>query len=152
MTMTNKRNLSKIAPKLIAYFQNEPAIISAFIFGSFGTKQQTPLSDLDIGVLYDCNIPVMEVLKQTADISSLLALEKIDLINLNKAPVYLQHEILYKGDQIFDKIPERTQDFIENVLEIFHDYRGILKKYREDLREGLMEDYLNEGKTILKKT
>jgi len=31
--------------------------------GSFGTKLQTPLSDLDIGVLYDGNVPVMEELK-----------------------------------------------------------------------------------------
>lgn len=141
--MNEFRNLNKIAPQLIEYFKNEPAVISAFIFGSFGTKQQTSISDLDIGVLYDGDISIMEELKQTADISSLLAMEKIDLINLNKAPVYLQHEILYQGDKIFDRLPERTQDFIENVLEIFHDYQGILYKYREDLREGLLEDYLN---------
>ncbi len=142
--MAESRNLNQIAPKLIEYFENEPTVISAFIFGSFGTEHQTPLSDLDIGVLYDVEIPVMEELKQTAEISSRLAIEKIDLINLNKAPVHLQHEILYQGAKIFDRTPERTEDFIENVLEIYHDYQGIIKKYREDLREGLMEDYLND--------
>lgn len=141
--MNKFRNLDKIAPLLINYFKNEPAVVSVFIFGSFGTDLQTPLSDLDIGVLYNHNLPVMEELRQTGDISSLLGLEKIDLINLNKAPVHLQHEILYQGEKIFDRLPEQTQDFIENVLEIFHDYQGILYKYREDLREGLLEDYLN---------
>lgn len=137
------RNLKQIAPQLVEYFKNEPTVISVFIFGSFGTDRQTQLSDLDIGVLFDGNISVMEELKHTANISSLLTIEKIDLINLNKAPIHLQHQILYQGEKIFDRIPERTQDFIENVLEIYHDYQGILYKYREDLRKGLLEDYLN---------
>lgn len=141
--MTEPRNLGPIVQKLIEYFNKEPSVISVYLFGSFGTELQTPLSDLDIGVLYDGNVPVMEELKQAAEISSLLSLEKIDLINLNKAPVHLQHEILYRGEQIFNRIPERTEDFVENVLEIYHDYQGILKKYRDDLKEGLLEDYLN---------
>ncbi|MGE5605812.1 MAG: type VII toxin-antitoxin system MntA family adenylyltransferase antitoxin [Bacteroidota bacterium] len=141
--MAKSRKIDQITPKLIEYFNKEPSVISVYIFGSFGTELQTPLSDLDIGVLYDGNVPVMEELKQAAEISSLLSIEKIDLINLNKAPVYLQHEILYRGEQIFNRIPERTEDFVENVLEIYHDYQGILKKYREDLKEGLLEDYLN---------
>lgn len=141
--MTEPRNLGPIVQKLIEYFNKEPSVISVYLFGSFGTELQTPLSDLDLGVLYDGNVPVMEELKQAAEISSLLSLEKIDLINLNKAPVHLQHEILYRGEQIFNRIPERTEDFVENVLEIYHDYQGILKKYRDDLKEGLLEDYLN---------
>lgn len=141
--MIKSRKIDQITLKLIEYFNKELSVLSVYIFGSFGTESQTPLSDLDIGVLYDGNVPVMEELKQAAEISSLLSLEKIDLINLNKAPIHLQHEILYQGDQIFDRIPERTEDFVENVLEIYHDYQGILKKYREDLREGLLEDYLN---------
>lgn len=141
--MTESRKLGQITSKLVEYFNKEPSVISVYIFGSFGTELQTPLSDLDIGVLYDGNVPVMEELKQAAEISPLLSLEKIDLINLNKAPVHLQHEILYRGEQIFNRIPERTEDFIENVLEIYHDYQGILKKYRDDLKEGLLEDYSN---------
>jgi predicted nucleotidyltransferase len=141
--MNTDSNFDKTAGKLVDYFTNETKIIGAYIFGSFGTERQTPLSDLDIAIFFDGNIPLMEELKLTAELSSLLKFEKIDLVNLNKAPVYLQHEILSKGVKIFDRMPERTQDFIENMLEIFHDYQGILKKYREDLREGLLEDYLN---------
>ena len=143
ITNIEPRNSGPIVKILIEYFNKEPSVISVYLFGSFGTELQTPLSDLDLGVLYDGNVPVMEELKQAAEISSLLSLEKIDLINLNKAPVHLQHEILYRGEQIFNRIPERTEDFVENVLEIYHDYQGILKKYRDDLKEGLLEDYLN---------
>lgn len=107
--MTESRKLGQITPKLIEYFNKEPSVISVYIFGSFGTELQTPLNDLDIGVLYDGNVPVMEELKQAAEISSLLSLEKIDLINLNKAPVHLQHEILYRGEQIFNRIPENER-------------------------------------------
>lgn len=135
--------LNLIVERLVDYFKNETTVISAYIFGSFGVGRQTPLSDLDIAVLYGENIPLMEELRHTAEISSLLEREKIDFINLNKAPIYLQHEILSKGVKVFDRIPERTQDFIENMLEIYHDYQGILSKYRQDLREGILEEYLN---------
>jgi predicted nucleotidyltransferase len=140
--MYKSRNLDKIAQKLADYLESERGIITAYVFGSFGTEAQTPLSDIDIALSFDGDIPVMEELK-TAEISSLLEFEKIDLINLNKAPVHLQHEVLYTGTKIFDRTPERTQDFIEYVLEIYHDYQGILKKYQDDFREGLMEEYLN---------
>jgi len=141
--MNNSRNLGKTTDILVDYFKNDPQIVSAFIFGSFGAVWQTPLSDLDLAVLFTEDIPLMEELKRTAEISSLLGLEDIDFINLNKAPVHLQHEILLKGTGIFDGKPELTQDFVEKVLEIYHDYQGILSKYREDFHEGLIEDYLN---------
>ena len=135
--------MKKIFVILTDYFKNEPLINCVYIFGSFGTRQQTPLSDLDIAVLFSDDVPLMEELKHTAEVSSLLGLEDIDLINLNKAPVHLQHEILLKGTKIFDRTPKFTQDFIEKVLEIYHDYQGIIRKYREDFHESLMEDYLN---------
>ena len=133
----------KAVSRLTDYFKDIPIIISAYIFGSFGTERQTLMSDLDIAVLFAENIPLMDELKYAAEVSSLLKIEKIDFINLNNAPVHLQHEILSKGIRIFDRVPERTQDFIENMLEIYHDYQGILKKYHEDLHKGLLEDYMN---------
>lgn len=136
--MSDNRNLGDITAKLTDFFGNEPAVISVYVFGSYGTERQTTLSDLDIAIMVDGEITAMEEMRLCGELSSLLTIEKIDLINLNKAPVHLQHEILSTGTKIYDRIPERTQDFIENMLEIFHDYQGILKKYREDLREGLI--------------
>ncbi|HEX3044795.1 MAG TPA: nucleotidyltransferase domain-containing protein [Bacillota bacterium] len=141
--MDNSRNLGKIAEILVDYFKNGSLVVSAYIFGSFGTKEQTPLSDLDIAVLFTGEISLMEELRHTGEISSLLGLEKVDFINLNKAPVHLQHEVLLKGTKIFDGKPELTQDFVERVLEIYHDYQGIINKYRADFHESLIEEYLN---------
>lgn len=141
--MDNYRSLGETAAVLADYFKSDPIIVSAYIFGSFGTDRQTPLSDLDIAVLFAENIPLMEELKHAAEVSSLLGLENIDFINLNKAPVQLQHQILLTGTKIFDGRPELTQDFVEKVLEIYHDYQGILHKYQEDFHQGLIEDYLN---------
>lgn len=138
------KDLQFVKEKLVDYFNNEPAVNSVYIFGSFGLGRQTPISDLDIAVLYNDNIPLIEELRHTAEVSSLLKMERIDLINLNKAPIHLQHEIVSTGVKIFDRIPQQTQDFIENMLEIYHDYQGILTKYRQDLREGLIEEHLND--------
>ena len=128
---------------LVAFFKKDPDVITVYIFGSFGTTAQTPLSDLDLAVLFAKEVSLMEELHYTAEVSAIMQMEKVDLINLNTTFVQLQHEVLYRGEIIFERAPGQTQDFVENVLEIYHDYEFILKKYREDFHQGLMEDYLN---------
>jgi len=50
--MDNYRSLGETAAVLADYFKSDPIIVSAYIFGSFGTGRQTPLSDLDLAVLF----------------------------------------------------------------------------------------------------
>jgi len=44
-----------VIEKLVEYFESEATVNSAYIFGSFGSGRQTPISDLDIAVLYNEN-------------------------------------------------------------------------------------------------
>lgn len=140
------RDLSKFQTqieRLVRYFESEPDVLTVFIFGSFGTEEQTPMSDVDIAVLFRRKLPLLEELKYAAEISSLLKTEKVDVINLNTAPVRIQHRVLRQGQKIYERDLEKTQDFVERVLEIYHDYWGIFQKYQEDYREGLIGEYLN---------
>ena len=141
------RNLAGIDLKLenlIKYFKANKKIITAYIFGSFGTEKQTAMSDIDIAVLYESDISVMEELKHASEISSILQTDKVDVINLNTAPVYTRHQVLYSGAKIFERSPIQTADFVENVLEEYHDYEFILRKYMEDYEQGLAEEYAND--------
>ncbi|MGE5582338.1 MAG: nucleotidyltransferase domain-containing protein [Bacillota bacterium] len=50
------RDLTQVAEKidqLNIFFRRGSNVLTAYIFGSFGTDVQSPLSDLDLAVLYD---------------------------------------------------------------------------------------------------
>ena len=141
--MRNYQDFQSQFQQLSEYFKTRENIVAVYLFGSFGTALQTPLSDLDLAVLFDKKVSLMEELRVAGEISSIVKMEKVDLVNLNTASIQIQHEVLYQGEKIYDGRPEKAQEFVENVLEIYHDYEFILRKYREDFREGLAGDYLN---------
>lgn len=140
------RKLSHIDNKmhgLVQFFSSIPEILTVYIFGSYGTENQTKLSDIDFGVLFTKKIPMMREMEINAEISSMLGMDNIDMVNLNSTPVYFQHKVISSGDIIYEKNGLKTQEFVENVLEIQHDYSIILEKFNLDFEEGLKEELLN---------
>jgi len=63
----------------------------------------------------------------SSTISQILGRDDVDLINLNKAPIDICHQVLY--------------NFKENVLTIYGDYGIILKKFYDDYLGGLKVKY-----------
>jgi hypothetical protein len=51
--------------------------------------------------------------------------------------------VIYSGVKIYEREPQKTQDFIEDILEEYHDYGLIYKKFQDDYQLGLKEEYLN---------
>jgi len=130
-----------IKNRLLNYFENNEKVSTVYIFGSFGTENETAMSDIDIAILYDTPVSVYEESGYSGEISSLLLTDKVDTISLNSAPIYIQHEVLYTGVKIFERAPRKTMDFVEGVLEMYHDYEIIFRKYREEYVAALKEEY-----------
>jgi uncharacterized protein len=93
--------------------------------------------------LFSTETSLMKEMEINSELSSILCIQNVDMINLNKSPVSYQHEVISTGDIIFEKNRLITQDFVENVLEIYHDYGIVLHKFMCDLEEGLKEELLN---------
>lgn len=133
-------NVDKYIPDMIDYFSRNTNIIMAVIFGSYGTEYQLPESDIDIGILYEMAPSMNDELTLEADISEILHTDRIDMVNLNKAPITLQFKalqgsIIYEGDYI------KCSDFIEHVLNIYQDYSIDMYFFNKEYF-GSMEDYL----------
>lgn len=141
--MRELKNYKNKINSIVQFFYSIPEILTVYIFGSYGTEKQTKLSDIDFGILFTKKISMMYEMKIMAEISSILGMDKIDMVNLNSSPVYFQHRVISSGDIIYEKNRIKTQEFVENVLEIQHDYSIILRKYNIDLEEGLREELLN---------
>jgi len=135
--------LNNIVKKINNYLESMSEILTVYIFGSFATGSQTKLSDIDFAILFAGNIPLIKEMEINAEISSLLGNDNIDLVNLNKTPVYIQHKVISTGSVIHEKDCLKTKDFIEEVLEIHHDYSIIFEKYNRDFYQGLKEELSN---------
>jgi len=124
--------------KYFASFQ--PEISLAIMFGSYGTKRQKADSDLDFAVLFSTEVDIYVEMRLLAGLSDLLSIENIDLVNLNKASIMVQHEVL-AGKLIYEKDPVITSDYFEKVFKYYCDYAPVMDKFdREFLEERIQYD------------
>ncbi len=118
----------------------QPEIILAIIFGSYGTEQQRADSDLDFAVLFNNQVDIYAEMRLLSGLTDLLGIENIDLVNLNKASIVVQHEAL-AGKFIYEKDPIITSDYFEKVVKYYCDYAPVLNKFdREFLEEKIQYD------------
>jgi predicted nucleotidyltransferase len=127
---------------LHSYFSTRDDVLLVLLFGSFGTGQQHPLSDIDIAVLLKNDIPLMEELKMAADLSLLLDRDDVDLVFLRKASVNIAHRALSTGRVIFERDQLLTADFVEATINHYRDFGYRLRQIDADFAEKLREDYV----------
>lgn len=134
-------DLSKKIPELRNLFQRYPEIIAAVLFGSYKTPFFNERSDLDFGLIFDRPVDLKTELTIEAEISELLGIEQIDLINLNKAPLLLKYNAIASGEIIYESDYEKTSDFLEKVYNEFCDFEYGYRNLCEDFDFSLRETY-----------
>ena len=125
------------------YFKKAEDIIAVYLFGSYASGSQTELSDIDFAILFnkDVDTDLMREMEIMAQISLIIKKEDVDLVNLNKAPIYLQHEIIKTGELIFEREQDKLSDFIYYVLTYYYDEKIRLDKYYREYEKALKEEY-----------
>jgi len=113
--MRDLKGIEKELEELKVYLSYDLNIIALYIFGSYGTEEQDERSDIDFAVLYDRNVSLEEELELEVKISDIFQRDDIDVINLNKAPINLQHNVIYTGDLIYCSDEVKLADFKEKV-------------------------------------
>lgn len=139
-----KRKLSNIEAQieeLKKYIEQNKNIVALYIFGSYGTDRQHISSDIDFAILYKNSPSLFDGLRIESDISQIFERDDIDLVNLNKAPIDICHQVLYTGNLLHCNDAIALADFKENVFKIYGDYGIILKMFYDDYMEGLRAKY-----------
>ena len=139
--MRNLKSVEKEINELILYLTKNSNVIAFFIFGSFGTQYQNQNSDIDFAILYDKDITLKEELILEVKISEIFKRDDIDVVNLNKAPINLQHRVIYTGDLLYCRDKIKLADFKEKVFKFYGDYGITLKFFYEDYLKGLIEKW-----------
>jgi predicted nucleotidyltransferase len=118
-----------------------PGLIAAYLFGSYGTPRQTPLSDVDLALVFRLGEEPDVDAEMTARAAVLDALQEEDvtIVFLNKAGSPFQYEVLSTGRRLFCSDATALADFIERVLKVHGeyviDYEPFLEEYGRALRE-----------------
>ena len=125
------------------YFLDQKDVAAALLFGSYGTQYQTPLSDVDIAVLFmpGHRVTLNGELAILADLSVITGEEDINLVFLNKVPITLQFEVLLTGNVLVKK-DLYLEEFHEYVCKRYADYKIDLDQFKEDYDSALREVYL----------
>ncbi|MFL6235287.1 MAG: type VII toxin-antitoxin system MntA family adenylyltransferase antitoxin [Thermoanaerobaculia bacterium] len=130
-----------VRPYLREYLENVGGLVAAWVFGSYGTPFQTPLSDLDLALLFRRDrVPDLPRQGQLyADIPEILHEEDVSITILNRAPVLFQFRVLETGRLLLCRDPIALADFTEEVISRHADfiiyYEKLLKEYNEAFRE-----------------
>ncbi len=122
----------------------DPRILAAYLFGSYGTQQQTPLSDVDLAVLFDRGnkVSLTDELDLSAILTSIVGEDDLNLVILNQVPVDLQFRVISTGRLIYRRDVIRVADFVESVLKRYCDFAIDLAQFNRDYEARLREVYL----------
>jgi uncharacterized protein len=110
---------------LVSVLSAQPGLAAAFLFGSYGTADQTPLSDLDLAVLFrPGEVPTPSaVLDLQAQLERVLAEEDVSLTLLNGASPLFQFKVLATGRSLCCVDEVALADFTAEVLSRHADFR-----------------------------
>jgi len=117
-------------------------ILALYLYGSYGTELQTPLSDVDLAVLPmpGSRWTPRDEMTIANELTSLALEDDINLVNLATAPVDLQIRILDTGRPLYVRDRSLLADFQAKVVLRYCDFRPVLYAMRRYYDEGLREE------------
>lgn len=119
---------------LEACLEGTEGLVAVYLFGSYGTPDQTPLSDVDLAFVFrpDALPSADSELQLRARVLDALRQDDVSITVLNRAPSPLQYRVLATGRLIYCASPVELADFVELVLNRHADF---LPHYEAFLRE-----------------
>lgn len=116
----------------------EPAILFAYLFGSWAREKPGQLSDIDLAVFIDRRRnPFKYRLKLMEHLARSLKSENFDLIVLNDAPLLLQYEVVRVGKVLKERRSQRIA-YEARVLRDYLDTEELRTVQRDMLRRTLL--------------
>ncbi len=127
-----KKTLIEQYNRLADFFSKQEHVRLAYLFGSVAKGKAGKLSDIDIAVLLDESLSKKQrfdlQLELISDISEILKTDKIDLVDINEAPLSLKFEIIKANYPLFVRDRMEKIDFEQMVMSRYLDRRYYEKR------------------------
>lgn len=116
--------VEEIAPKLKTYFQEDPNVLFAFIFGSYAKGKLKKERDLDVAVFFKNPPEAVDLLHYTNKLSNLVRKE-VHLVVLNNASSLLRHQVVKNGICLIKKDEVLYTRFREKIMTDYEEYKNV---------------------------
>lgn len=130
---------SKLKPVLEKF-----GVTCCYLFGSRAGQNYYQDSDIDLGVIFAGYSPAkhnleleIEMQNELSDILGPLGLE-VDLVFLQKAPVYLKFAAISTGKVIYCTDDEFRTDFEDVTVRDYLDFKPFLDMYYREMAESML--------------
>lgn len=128
---------------LVAELRALPGIVAAYLYGSYGTPLQTPLSDVDLALVFrpEAVPSFKEELRLIGLVTGTLHEDDVSVTILNRSPCTFQYRVLATGRRLLSTDPIALADFVEGVLRRHGDYVIDERRFLAEYDEALLEAY-----------
>jgi predicted nucleotidyltransferase len=132
---------------LVRYLEGVDGLVAVWIYGSYGTPYQSPLSDLDLAFLFrpDREPDLNRHGELYVDLERILHEEDFSILILNRAPVLFQFRVLETGRRLVCRDPVALADFVERVISLHADFIVDHERFVKEYDEALVERYGHDG-------
>ena len=147
--------IPELSRRLRTLFSEEEAVRLGYVFGSQVDGNAGPLSDLDVAVLVTdgCWSDVTACQARLAhEIRARVAIDDIDLVFLNKAPIELAYHVIADGKRTYETDRATRIDYEAYVLERYGDFLPVLRAQREQILSDSDNDRIQRYRAALGRT
>lgn len=135
-------NTELLREKLMSVFQHY-GVTCCYLFGSRAGQDFYPNSDIDLAVIFSKfsgtkHDLALEVEMHDAFAEILKPLE-VDLLFLQKAPIYLKFDVIKNGKVIYCADEEFRTDFEAITVRDYLDFKPVLDTYYREMVETILE-------------
>jgi len=127
----------------------------AYLFGSAAREKMTPLSDIDIAVLFLDKVKEEDYFNKTLrlahEIGNVFEIDRVDVINLgtNTSPL-LKHNAVFKGKLIYGKDRKKQFELESGIMKEYEDTEYLRAVQSYYLHKRIKEGTFGRGRLIHK--
>lgn len=118
-------------------------LAAVYLFGSYGTPFQTPLSDVDIALVFaeDDGSPPLRHVELIGRITEALHEDDVSVTILNRAPLAFRHRVLAEGRLLLLLDEIAHADFLESTITRYSDFAIDEVRFFQEYDRALVEEY-----------
>ncbi|WP_054937530.1 type VII toxin-antitoxin system MntA family adenylyltransferase antitoxin [Moorella stamsii] len=135
-----------VANAITGYLNRCQDVVAAYLFGSYARGTGRERSDIDVAVLFVGSEDKLQRFDRRLEI--IIDLErvtgkKVDVIDIQAAPLLLQHQILKDGILLVDKNPRYRVAFEVWSRRTYFDLQSFLERRNKKIIAKVLESGLN---------
>jgi predicted nucleotidyltransferase len=118
-------------------------LAAVYLFGSYGTPFQTPLSDVDIALVFEGSddVTMKQHVELIGRITEALHEDDVSVTILNRAPLAFRHRVLAEGRLLLMLDEIAHADFLERTITRYSDFAIDEVRFKKEYDRSLVEEY-----------